>query len=102
MTTIHAGSTRVFSKISRHLASAIRTLRGRLKNVIRHARIGSRDAIEDVIERNLCPFRIAVLAGFDKAFRVTDYLAFDEDYLLSTSLIRGLAGQRFTLDDNLF
>ncbi len=49
------------------LAPAVWALRRRLQNVIRHAGIGSRYAIENVIERNLCARRIAMLAGLDEA-----------------------------------
>jgi hypothetical protein len=48
----------------------VRTFRWLLQNVIRHAWIGARDAIKDVIERNLCPFWIAVLAGFNQPLRL--------------------------------
>src|SRR5262249_2142962 len=55
-----------------NLASAVGTLRWLLQNVIRHARIVSGDTVEDVIERNLGTFRIAVLAGFNKPLSLTE------------------------------
>src|SRR5215831_12754496 len=41
------------------------------QNVIRHARIGSGNAIEDVIERNFSTFRIALFARVDELFGLT-------------------------------
>ena len=41
-----------------------------LANVIRHARIGARNAIEDVIERNFGAIRVTVLAGFNQPLGV--------------------------------
>src|SRR5215510_8344907 len=75
----YAGSTRVFSRIS---PRQFGTLRRRLKNVIRHGRMGSGNAIEDVIKGNLSAFRIAVLAVFDQLFGFAEgWGSYENDYL---------------------
>jgi hypothetical protein len=61
-----------------NLAAAIRTLRRGFQNVIRHARIGAGDAVEDVIEGNLSGFRIAVLTGFDQLLGFAERRGIDE------------------------
>jgi len=43
----------------------VRTFRRRFQNVIRQARNWAGNAIEDIIERNLCVFRVAAFAGFN-------------------------------------
>ena len=50
---------------STNLAFTMWALRRGLQNVIRHARIGSCNSVEDVVERDLITIRVAVLAGFD-------------------------------------
>ena len=53
------------------LPPAVRTLRGRLENVIRDRGVRTGNAIENPIEGNFRPFRIAALAGFDQRLRLT-------------------------------
>jgi len=65
-----------------NFAAAVGTLRRGLQNVIPHARIGSSNAIEDVIERDFGLFRIAVLAGFDELFGVVQSRSVDKHKLL--------------------
>src|SRR5262245_58265340 len=65
--THYIGSTRVFYD---NLTPALRTLRRRFQNVIRHAGVGAGNAVEDVIERNLGASWIAVLAGLDQLLRL--------------------------------
>jgi hypothetical protein len=50
------------------LAEATRTPCRRLKNVIRLARIRAGNAIENIVERNLGAFRIAVFTRFNQPF----------------------------------
>jgi len=45
--------SRFDQSLFKNLTKTIRTLRWRFQNVIRHARIGSGNAIQDAIERNL-------------------------------------------------
>ena len=70
-----ASISRIFSDVEicgldksffHNLAATVRALCWRFQNIIPHARIGAGNAIEDVIERDLCAFCIALLAGFDK------------------------------------
>ena len=49
-------------RLIENLSPAIRTFRWRFQNVIRHARIGSGDAVENIIEWNLSTFVVAMLA----------------------------------------
>ena len=50
-------------------------MRGFFQNVIRQARIGSGDAVENVIERNLGVFLIAVLTRLDQQLRLAESVA---------------------------
>src|SRR5262245_59974937 len=60
-------SSRFDQGLFQNLTPTIRTFRRRLQNVIRHAGIGSGDAIENVIDRNFSAFWITVLAGSDES-----------------------------------
>jgi len=64
---IHFGSTSV------NLTVTLRTLRGCFENVINSLWIWPCYNIEDHNEWKISTFRIALLAGFDKAFSVADY-----------------------------
>src|SRR5215831_12872129 len=59
------------------------------QNVIRHARIGSGDAVENVIEWNLSAFVIAMLARLDQPLRLAESCGLDEyDNLLFWCWVR--------------
>ena len=61
-----------------------------LQNVIRHARIGSGNAIEDVIEWNFRAIRVAVLAGFNQPLGFPQGGGVDEyDVLLFRRWVEG-------------
>jgi hypothetical protein len=62
-----------------NLAAAVRALRWRFKNVIRHARIRTGNAIEDVIKWNLGAIRIAVLSGVNQSLGLLQSCGVDED-----------------------
>src|SRR5215467_11959302 len=54
------------------LPPTIRALRGFYQYVIRHARIGAGNAVENVIEWNLGAFLIAVLARLKELLRLAE------------------------------
>jgi hypothetical protein len=65
-----------------NLAFAVRTLRWLFQNVIRHARIGAGNAVENDIEGNLRTFGIAVLTGVDEPLGFVQGCSVDEHYVL--------------------
>src|SRR5215471_7295732 len=80
-------------RLFENLSPAVRTFRRFFQNVIRHARIGSGDPVENVIERNLSTFLIAVLAGFDHPLRQAENRRLDEhDNLLLWCWVEEVAG----------
>src|SRR5262249_6583172 len=74
------------------LTEASRTSCRCLKNVIRHAGVAARNAIQNGIERPHCVFWITVFAGFDESLSLAHYLAFDmDDHQFFRSWIKELA-----------
>jgi hypothetical protein len=74
---------RLNERLFQNRSPTVRALRWLLQNVIRHAGIGSCNAIENGIERNLGAFGIAFLAGLDQSLGFAKNYGIDEyDYLL--------------------
>ena len=63
-------------------STAIWAFRRGLQNVVRHARIGAGNAVENVIERNFDAFRIAMLTGYDQMLGFVQSRRVDEDHVL--------------------
>jgi hypothetical protein len=61
-----------------NLSPTIRTFRRFSQNVIRHARIGAGNAVENIIERGLGSFLIAMLSRLNEPLSVAESCGLDE------------------------